>query len=115
MTDPTAPIQTDESLPVIARKRGMQTLLQSLGVDILVGVLIVAAPLVAQSESWEQLARDWRVWTFLLCKSAIQAVVAWGIRRYVDRSGFARDSDSGYEPRHAAVEGSEVEGEGEGV
>ena len=89
-----------EPLSTIAAKRGWQTLAQSLGIDILVAVLIVAGPLVAQSESWEQLARDWRLWTFLMTRSAAQALVAWGVRRYVDRSGFAADPP----PKRAALD-----------
>lgn len=78
----TAPAQK-----VVAQKRGVQTLVQSLAVDVAVGVALALATIIGPWEGWGDV--QWTILGFAVAKSAVQAVTAWIIRRYVDQSGFA--------------------------
>lgn len=71
----------------IAKKRGWQTLAQSLGVDVAVGVALVLITFIGPLKDWGEV--QWTVLGFTLAKSIVQAVAAWIIRRYRDKSGFA--------------------------
>lgn len=71
---------------VIAKKRGWQTLVQSLGVDLAVGVALALGTLIGPWEGWGDV--QWAILGFAISKSAVQAVVAWVVRRFVDQSGF---------------------------
>lgn len=93
MTDPTVPAPT---LPEVAAKRGWQTLVQGLGVDILVALaLVITTTVVPAMESWESVVTSWPVWLLVALRSTIQAVAAWALRRWVDQSGTT------VKPRHA--------------
>lgn len=91
MTTPTdpAPRRALElpTQPEVAKRRGIQTLLQSLGVDVAVALALALSVLIGPWEGWEDV--QWAVLGFVIAKSVVQAVVAWVIRRYLDRSGYA--------------------------
>lgn len=88
MTTPTDPETVETpSRDEVSRKRGIQTLLQSLGVDVAVGLALALATLIGPWESWGDV--QWSILGFAVAKSIVQAVVSWVIRRYVDQSGFA--------------------------
>jgi len=70
----------------VAKKRGIQTLLQSLGIDVAVGLALALATLIGPWESWGDV--QWSILGFAVAKSIVQAVVSWVIRRYADASGF---------------------------
>lgn len=72
----------------VAKKRGVQTLVQSLAIDVAVGVALALATLIGPWESWGDV--QWAILGFAVAKSAVQAVTAWVIRRYVDQSGYDR-------------------------
>lgn len=77
----------------VARKRGWQTLAQSLGIDVAVGVALAVATLVGPWESWGDV--QWAILGFAVAKSIVQAVVAWTIRRFRDNSGFRDGTGAG--------------------
>ena len=82
MTDPTTP-----TIPEVAAKRGWQTLLTGLGVDIVVALaLVLTTTVVPAMESWESVVTSWPVWLLVALRSVIQAVAAWAIRRWADGS-----------------------------
>lgn len=74
-------------LSVVARKRGLQTGVQGLLVDLLVAVALVVATVLPGVETWEDVARLWPAWLLLVAKSIVQAAVAYAIRRYGDGEG----------------------------
>ena len=80
------------SLGQVAQKRGWQTLLQGLGIDVLVAIALVIATVIPSIETWNDIGQLWPVWLLLITKSVLQAVVAWVLRRYHDKSGVERIS-----------------------
>lgn len=89
MSTPTDPeIVETPTRTEVAQKRGVQTLLQSLGVDVAVGLALALATLIGPWESWGDV--QWSILGFAIAKSVVQAAVSWVIRRYVDQSGFAK-------------------------
>lgn len=77
----------DPTLPEVAKKRGLQTLVQGLLVDVAVAVALVILTILPGVETWEDVMRLWPAWLLLIAKSLVQAVVAWVIRRWGDTSG----------------------------
>lgn len=77
---------SEQPLNAIAKKRGWQTLVQSLAIDVAVAIALALSVLIGPWEGWEDV--QWTVLGFVLAKSVVQAVVAWVIRRFVDRSGY---------------------------
>lgn len=75
-------------LQEIAQKRGWQTLLQSLGVDVAVAIALALSLLIGPWEGWSDV--QWAVLAFVVAKSVVQAVIAWVIRRWFDQSGFRK-------------------------
>lgn len=73
----------------VAAKRGWQTLLQSLAVDVAVGVALVLLTFIGPLQGWGDV--QWAILGFTVAKSVVQAVAAWVIRRWIDQSGFNRD------------------------
>lgn len=73
---------------VLAAKRGWQTLMQGLGIDVVVAIMLVILYYLPQLESWDSVLLTWTVIVFTLVKSVIQAIAAWFIRRYLDKSGL---------------------------
>lgn len=83
--------------PVIAAKRGWQTLAQGLGVDVLVALaLVITTVVVPGMETWQDVMTQWPLWLLVALRSVLQAVAAWAIRRWADNSGV--------EPRRALTE-----------
>ncbi|HJE52293.1 MAG TPA: hypothetical protein K8V15_10050 [Tessaracoccus flavescens] len=78
---------TTPTIPEVAAKRGWQTLLTGLGVDIVVALaLVLTTTVVPAMESWESVVTSWPVWLLVALRSVIQAVAAWAIRRWADGS-----------------------------
>ena len=75
-------------IEAVAAKRGWQTLLTGLGVDIIVALaLVLTTTVVPAMESWESVVVSWPVWLLVALRSVIQAVASWAIRRWADGSG----------------------------
>lgn len=90
---------TTPTIETIATKRGIQTLLQGLAVDVVVALALVVLTVLPGIETWDDVARLWPAWLLLLAKSVVQAVVAWVIRRWGDSAGVEPIA-----PEHAADE-----------
>lgn len=86
------------TLPTVAAKRGRQTAAQGLGIDVVVALALAAATFLPGVSSWEDVKLGWAAWLLLVCKSVVQAVVSWVLRRFGDQSGFADQA-------HEVVEG----------
>ena len=79
---------TDQpTIDAIAAKRGWQTLVQGLGIDVVVAVALVVATIIPGIETWDDVSRLWPAWLLLLAKSVVQAAASWALRRWADRSG----------------------------
>lgn len=91
------------TLQAVARRRGWQTAAQGLGIDVSVAVAIVLVPLVAGVNTPDDVAALWPVLPILVGKSATQAVLAYVLRRYRDKSGVSAEIlPPEAPPRHAA-------------
>lgn len=75
------------TLPEVAKKRGLQTLVQGLLVDVAVAVALVILTILPGVQTWDDVMLLWPAWLLLIAKSLVQAVVAWIIRRWSDKSG----------------------------
>ena len=91
--DFTGPEPDDEprraapTVPEVAKKRGIQTLLTGLATDVGVALAVVLATTVVPGmESWDSVLREWPFWLLVALRSVIQAVAAWAIRRWADGS-----------------------------
>ena len=80
------PVLTRETL---AAKRGWQTLLQGLAVDVTVAVALVVLAYLPALDSWDTARLQVGIISFAVAKSIVQAIVSWVIRRWFDRSGWA--------------------------
>ena len=88
ITNPTGePVPAPEpTLTEVAQKRGVQTFLQGLAIDVAVALALVIGTQVAEVQSWGDFLAP--ALTLTLAKSVIQAVVAYVVRRFYDQSGF---------------------------
>ena len=75
---------------VLAVKRGWQTLLQGLAIDVVVAVALVVLATLPALDSWDTLRLQIGVISFTLAKSVVQAVVSWVVRRWFDQSGSSQ-------------------------
>ena len=75
---------------VLAVKRGWQTLLQGLAIDVVVAVSLVILATLPALNSWDTLRLQIGVISFTLAKSVVQAVVSWVVRRWFDKSGSSQ-------------------------
>ena len=89
---------TPPTISEVAAKRGWQTLAQGLGIDVAVAVALVVATILPGVETWDDVVRLWPAWLLLMVKSCVQALVAWVIRRYSDRSGMDIQPQSAAHP-----------------
>ena len=92
ITDPSGQPVPAPTLPEVARKRGAQTFLQGLAIDVAVALALVIGAEVGKIQSWNDFLAP--ALTLTLAKSVIQAIVAYVVRRFYDQSGF-RDTDAG--------------------
>lgn len=67
----------------VAARRGWQTALQGLGIDVLVAVCVLIAASLDELTTRAALV----TLAVAIAKTAVGAAVAWVIRRYADRSG----------------------------
>ena len=89
------------SVATLASRRGWQTLAQGLAVDVAVALAIVVAAYLPALGTWQDARLAWGVISFALAKSVVQAVVAWVIRRWFDRSGSSQPWPDGFVPERA--------------
>lgn len=73
-----------------ARNRAVRTFFQGLGIDILVAVAISLAAVFATAGGWGDL--QWALITFSFAKSIGQAVAAYIMRRFLDKTKAVPDS-----------------------
>ena len=85
--DPGGQPVTAPTLPEVAQKRGVQTFLQGLAIDVAVALALVIGTELGGITRWEDFLAP--ALTLTLTKSVIQAVVAYVVRRFYDSSGFA--------------------------
>lgn len=67
-----------------ALNRAFRTLVQGLGIDLAVAVAMVLGTTIIGWSSWGDV--QWSVLSFTLAKTATQAVVAYIMRRWANRS-----------------------------
>ena len=91
ITDPSGQPVPEPTLTEVAQKRGVQTFLQGLAIDVAVALALVIGTQVAEIQRWEDFLAP--ALTLTLTKSVIQAVVAYVVRRFYDQSGFG-DADA---------------------
>lgn len=96
--EPLTSPATVPSTEVLAVKRGWQTLLQGLAIDVVVAVALVILATLPALDSWDTLRLQIGVISFTVSKSIVQALAAWVIRRWFDRSGHAKPMPIDGEP-----------------
>ena len=69
-----------------ARNRALRTLVQNVGVDVLVAVVTLLWPLVQGADSFADF--DWRFIAFSLVKTVLLTVFAYVMRRFLDSSSL---------------------------
>lgn len=69
-----------------AKNRSVRTFFQGLGIDVAVGVALVLSVAFVGKNSWGDV--EWIVLSFSVFKSVVQAVAAYIMRKWLDKSGF---------------------------
>jgi hypothetical protein len=69
-----------------AKNRSWRTALQGLAIDVLVGVVLVIGAAFAGANGWSDF--QWAILGFSVAKSAVQAAVAFVMRRFLDLSSI---------------------------
>lgn len=69
-----------------AKNRALRTLIQQLGIDVLLAVVLVLAPLLSDANSFGDF--EWQAIAFLVTKTVLATLFAWVMRRYLDGSAF---------------------------
>jgi hypothetical protein len=82
-----------QALKADAQNRSLRTFLQGLGIDIAVGVALVLVTLVGGWNSWGDV--QWAILTFSLAKSVVQAVAAYIMRMWLDKSSIPTPTPPG--------------------
>lgn len=75
---------TASRLTTDARNRSLRTFLTGLGIDVLVGVVLVLVTTFGTANAWGDL--EWTILSFSLGKSVVQAGGAFILRRFLDAS-----------------------------
>lgn len=75
-----------DTLKADASNRSVRTFVQGLGIDVAVGLALVLATFFIDKNSWGEI--EWAILTFSLAKSAVQAVAAYVMRLWLDRSSI---------------------------
>ena len=76
------------TLPEVARKRAWQTAFQGLLIDVAVAVALVVVASLPDATDWAVVKARAPIMALMITKSIVQAVAAWVIRRYADKSGY---------------------------
>lgn len=69
-----------------AKNRALRTLLQQLGIDVLLAVVLLLAPLLQKANDFGDF--EWKAIAFLVTKTVLATLFAWVMRRYMDGSRF---------------------------
>lgn len=69
-----------------ARNRALRTFLTGLGVDVLVGIVLVLLVTFKSANGWGDI--EWTILSFSVAKSFIQSAGAYILRRFLDPSGI---------------------------
>lgn len=69
-----------------AKNRSVRTFFTGLGIDVLVGVVLVLVAFFGTANGWGDL--EWAILGFSVLKSVVQAGGAFVLRRFLDPSGF---------------------------
>lgn len=77
-------MSTSTALKADASNRSVRTFLQGLGIDVAVGIALVLATTVTGWTSWGDV--QWAILSFSIFKSVLQAVAAYVMRRWLDKS-----------------------------
>ena len=89
MSEELDQVQSEElTLDQIARKRGWQTAIQGLAIDVVVAVALVILATLPDATDWAVVRDNWPVVALPVSKSVVQAIAAWVVRRFADQSGF---------------------------
>lgn len=67
-----------------AKNRSWRTALQGLAIDVGVAVVLVLSTTFASANDWG--AIEWALLSFSVAKSVLQAIAAYVMRRYLDKS-----------------------------
>ena len=85
----TMPIEhVQPTLPQVAAKRGIQTAMQGLAIDVAVAVALVVLASLPQATDWAVVQAQAPIMALMIAKSVVQAVAAWVVRRFADQSGY---------------------------
>lgn len=75
---------------VDATNRGVRSLVQGLGIDVVVAIVLSVGAYVATKGSWDEM--EWILLSYSVFKSGMQAVVAYVMRRWLDRTRVIPES-----------------------
>lgn len=78
----------DLTLPEVAAKRGIQTAVQGLAIDVAVAVALVVLASLPDATDWAVVQAQAPIMALMIAKSVVQAIAAWVVRRFADQSGF---------------------------
>ena len=87
-TEATPEAAPSPTLPQVAVRRGIQSAVQGLAIDVAVAVALVLLATLPNATDWRVVRDGWPVVALLVAKSIVQAVAAWVIRRFADQSGY---------------------------
>lgn len=79
-------ILSDKQLVADSNNRSIRTLLQGLAIDVVVALALTVGTYVATRNSWDEM--EWIVLSFSVFKSLVQAVAAYVMRRWLDKSSL---------------------------
>lgn len=69
-----------------ARNRALRTFLTGLGIDVLVGIVLVLLVTFKTANGWGDI--EWTILSFSVAKSFIQSAGAYVLRRFLDGSSL---------------------------
>ena len=87
-TEATPEAAPGPTLPQVAVRRGIQSAVQGLAIDVAVAVALVILASLPQATDWAVVQAQAPIMALMVAKSIVQAVAAWVIRRFADQSGY---------------------------
>lgn len=76
----------DEIVNSDAVNRAWRSVMQGLAIDVMVGIVLAVGVAFASAGDWGDM--QWIILSFSVAKSAVQAVVAYVMRRFIDQSAI---------------------------